>query len=177
MRATRVTIPFLLLGVLAAIILMLLAGAAPAGMMMFGMGRAPGGSSYTPLCNISACTYAYSTERQMVSSATVAFQVERTVDSTTQDVGFLGNGRVNTATVDAFCNAAVSGVISRDCLISKVYDQSGNGCVVYNTTASSMYDYMVWPAHSNLPILQKAFQGSTGALNSCLTATAVAPGR
>jgi hypothetical protein len=137
--------------------------------MMFGLGRAPGGGgAYTPLCNISACTYVYSLERQLVSSATVAFQVERTVDSTTQDVGFLGNGRVNTATVDAFCNAAVSGLISRDCFISKVYDQSGNGCVVYNSTASGMPDYMVWPAHSDLPIYQKAFQGSTSSLNFLL---------
>ena len=137
--------------------------------MLFGLGRAPGGGgAYTPLCNISACTYAYSLERQMVAGATAAFQVERTVDSATQDVGFLGNGQVNTAAVDAFCNAAVSGVISRDCFISKVYDQSGNGCVVYNATASGMPDYMVWPAHSNLPIYQKAYQGSTGSLNFLL---------
>ena len=137
--------------------------------MLFGLGRAPGGGgAYTPLCNISACTYAYSLERQMVAGATAAFQVERTVDSATQDVGFLSNGQVNTATVDAFCNAAVSGVISRNCFIAKVYDQSGNGCVVYNTTASGMPDYMVWPAHSGLPIYQKAFQGSTSALNFLL---------
>jgi hypothetical protein len=148
--------------------MLLVATSAFAGMMLRGMGKAPGGSAYTPLCNIVSCTYAFSTERHMVSSATAAFQVERTVDSTMQDVGFLGNGRVNTATVDAFCNAAVSGVISRDCFISKVYDQSGNGCVIYNSTSTAMPDYMVSPTHSGLPLFQKSFQGSTGSLNFLL---------
>ncbi len=136
--------------------------------MMFGLGKAPGGSSYTPLCNIVSCTYALSTERQLVASATVALQVFRTVDSTTQDVGFTGAGTVNTATVDAFCNASVAGVISRNCFMSKVYDQSGNGCVIYNSTSTAMPDYMVSPTHSGLPLFQKAYQGSTTDLNFLL---------
>jgi hypothetical protein len=136
--------------------------------MMFGLGKAPGGSGYTPLCNIVVCTYAFSTERQLVGSATVAFQVFRTADSTTQDVGFTAAGAVNTATVDAFCNASVSGAISRNCFISKVYDQSGNGCVIYNSTPSAMPDYMVSPIHKGLPIFQKTFQGSTSNLNFLL---------
>ena len=96
--------------------------------MMFGLGRAPGNrSAYTPLCSVGpACAYAYSTERQMVSTATAALQVYRSVDGTTQNVGFTSAGLVNTATVDGFCNAAVAGVISRNCLISEVFDQSGS---------------------------------------------------
>ncbi len=149
-------------------ILCLITIPASAGMMMFGVGRAPGGSSYTPLCSIVSCTYALSTERQLVASATVALQVFRTVDSTTQDVGFTGAGTVNTGTVDAFCNAPVAGVISRDCFISKVYDQSGNGCVIYNSTSTAMPDYMVSPTHGGLPLFQKSFQGNTGNLNFLL---------
>ena len=39
---------------------------------------------------------------------------------------------------------------------------------IFNSTASGMPDYMVWPAHSGLPIYQKVFQGSTSALNFLL---------
>ena len=101
----------------------------------------------------------------MVSTATTAFQVERSVDSTTQDVGFTGAGLVNTAAVDAFCNAAVGGVISRNCLISRIYDQSGNGCPIYNATAANMPDYMVDPGHQGLPRFQKVYQGSGTVFN------------
>jgi len=148
--------------------LLLVAGPATAGMMLLGMGGLPGGNSYTPLCNVVSCTYALSTERQMVSTATVAFQVERSVDSTTQNVGFTGAGKVNTATVDAFCNAAVARVISRNCYISEVFDQTANGCNIYNSTVSAMPDYMVSPTHGGLPLFQKTFQGSTASLNFLL---------
>jgi hypothetical protein len=37
--------------------------------------------------------YASSTERETVSTATAALQVERSVDRTTQNVGFTGAGR------------------------------------------------------------------------------------
>ena len=58
---------------------------ATAGMMMRGMGKAPS-SGYTPLCGGAnpSCAYAYSTERQMASTATTALQVYRSVDGTTQ---------------------------------------------------------------------------------------------
>jgi len=137
--------------------------------MMFGLGRAPGNrSAYTPLCSVGpACAYAYSTERQMVSTATAALQVYRSVDGTTQNVGFTSAGLVNTATVDGFCNAAVAGVISRNCLISEVFDQSGSGCHIYNSTAGNMPDYLVDPNHGGLPRFQKVWQGS-GALTFLL---------
>jgi hypothetical protein len=156
------------LGLLAAA-LILVAVPATAGMMLLGMGGLPGGG-YTPLCGGSnpTCAYAYSTERKLVSTATTALQVERSVDSTTQDVGFTSTGRVNTATVDAFCNASVGGVISRNCLISKIYDQSGNGCVIYNSSVANMPNYMVDPEHSGLPRFQKAYQGPGGVLTFLL---------
>ena len=103
--------------------------------MMFGLGKAPGaGSTYTPLCGGAnpACAYAYSTERQMAASATAAIQVYRSVDGTTQNVGFTSAGLVNTATVDAFCNAAVAGVISRNCFISEI--SIGRGTVARYST-------------------------------------------
>lgn len=130
-------------------------------MMLRGMGKAPG-SLYTPLCGGSnpACAYAYSTERQMASGATAALQVYRSVDGATQNVGFTGAGLVNTATVDGFCNAAVGGVISRKCLISEIYDQSGNACPIFATSPTNMPDYMVDPGHQGLPRFQKVWQAA-----------------
>ncbi len=149
--------------VAAAAALMLLASPLAHAGMMFGLGKDHGnGSAYTPLCSVGpTCVYAYSTERQMVSTATAALQVYRSVaGGSTQDVGFTGAGLVNTATVDAFCNAAVAGVISRNCLISKIYDQTGNGCVIYNATTADLPDYLVDPGHQGLPRFQKVSQGS-----------------
>jgi hypothetical protein len=141
---------------------------ATAGMMMRGMGKAPS-SGYTPLCGGAnpSCAYAYSTERQMASTATTALQVYRSVDGTTQNVGFTSGGLVNTGAVDAFCNAAVGGVISRNCLISEIFDQSGNACPIFNSTVADMPDYMVDPGHQGLPRFQKVWQGS-GALTFLL---------
>jgi hypothetical protein len=123
--------------------------------------------TYTPLCggSLPSCTYAMSTERQLVSGATKAFQVTRSVDSTTQDVGFISSGAntglVNTATVDTFCNASVAGVISRNCFLSKIYEQigtSGTNCDMYNSQSQGdLPNYMVWPAHSGLPQFQVPF--------------------
>ena len=74
--------------------LMLLASPLAHAGMMFGLGKDPGnGSGYTPLCSVGpTCAYAYSTERQMVSTATTALQVERSVDGTTQNVGIYKRG-------------------------------------------------------------------------------------
>jgi hypothetical protein len=119
-----------------------------------------------PLCGVSGttCTYAFSTERQLVSTAIKAIQVYRSVDGTTQDVGFIASGPntglVNTATVDAFCNASVGGVISRNCFLAKIYEQNGvTNCNIYNATASDMPNYMVTPAHGGLPDYQRPFNG------------------
>jgi hypothetical protein len=75
-------------------------------------------------------------------------------------VGFTRAGLVNTATVDAFCNAAVGGVISRNCYISRIFDQSGHNCPIYNSTVLNMPDYIVDPTHQGLPRFQKVWQGS-----------------
>jgi hypothetical protein len=124
--------------------------------------------AYTPLCGGSnpACTYAYSTERKMVAGATTGIAVYRSVDGTTRSIGFTSSGRTDTAAVQAFCNAAVSGVISRNCFLSTVYDQAyeavhgrTGGCDITNATPSAMPTYLTWPAHSNLPQFQKGGQG------------------
>jgi hypothetical protein len=140
------------------------AGAAPA----MHMGRAGGGAPFVPpsgaqLCggSLPSCLSAESTERQLVSGATKAIQVERSVDSTTQDVGFTSGGLVNTATVDTFCNARVAGVISRNCWLSRIYEQGGNSnCDVYNITQADLPVYQVDPNHQGLPMFNKVFQGS-----------------
>lgn len=156
---------------LLAVALCLVIVSAPSGAMLMNKtgGGAPSAPTYTPLCGGSnpTCAYAYSTERQMVSTATTALQVYRSVDGTTQDVGFTGAGLTNTATVDNFCNAAVGGVISRNCLLSQVYDQSGNACPIFATSPTNMPTYMVDPSHQGLPRFQKVSQGS-GALTFLL---------
>jgi hypothetical protein len=105
----------------------------------------------TPLCGGSnpTCAYAYSTERKMVAGATTGIAVYRSVDGTTQSIGFTRNGQTDTAAIQAFCNAAVSGVISRNCFLSTVYDQAyeavhgtTGGCDITNTTPSAMPTYL-----------------------------------
>ena len=159
----------------AAFVLALLLAAIPSAEARFAFsargGQGSGGPppGYTPLCSVGpGCAYAYSTERQMVSGAASALQVQRSVDGATQNVGFTGAGLVNTATVDTFCNAAVGGLISRNCFISEVFDQTGHNCRLYNATASAMPDYMVDPTHQGLPRFQKVFQGGGSALNFLL---------
>ncbi len=131
-------------------------------------GAAASAFAYRPLCGGAnpTCTYAYSTERKMVAGATTGIAVYRSVDGMTQSIGFTRNGQTDTAAVQAFCNAAVSGVISRNCLLSTVYDQAyeaihgtTGGCDITNTTPSAMPTYLTWPAHSNLPQFQKGWQG------------------
>lgn len=131
--------------------------------------RVPAAAAYTPLCGGAnpACVYAYSTERKMVAGATTGIAVYRSVDGMTQSIGFTRNGRTDTAAVQAFCNAAVSGVISRNCFLSTLYDQAyeavhrrTGGCDITNATPSAMPTYLTWPAHSNLPQFQKGGPGT-----------------
>ena len=130
-------------------------------------GRLPLGTgvAYTPLCNLVSCSYALSTERQLVSGATQAIEVMRSVDNTTLNIGFTAGGLVNTAAVDSFCNAAVAGVISRNCWLAQVYDQTANACNIFNSLSTADLPlYMASPAHSGLPVFQKAHQGGLTAL-------------
>jgi hypothetical protein len=59
-------------------------------------------------------------------------------------------------------------VISRNCFISQIIDQTGNGCLIYNFTASAIPDYMVDPTHSGLPRFIRVLQGAGRAMNFLL---------
>lgn len=69
--------------------------------------------------------------RQLKTGATSAFKVRRTSDSAEQDIGFNGNGDLNTAALDSFCTGTNG-------LITTWYDQSGNANDATQTTEASM---------------------------------------
>ncbi|MFC4592268.1 arabinofuranosidase catalytic domain-containing protein [Sphaerisporangium corydalis] len=68
------------------------------------------------------CVAAHSTTRALYGAYNgPLYQVRRSSDNTTRDVGVLGaGGIVNAATQDAFCSGTA-------CLITVIYDQSGRG--------------------------------------------------
>ncbi len=68
------------------------------------------------------CVAAHSTTRALYSTYNGAlYQVRRSSDSTTRDIGVLSPGGVaNAATQDSFCSGTT-------CLITIIYDQSGRG--------------------------------------------------
>ena len=95
------------------------------------------GGLFTPLvpaqaagpmpCDIYAtggtpCVAAHSTTRAMYAGYNGAlYQVRRSSDNTTRDIGLLSaGGVVNAATQDSFCSGTT-------CLITVIYDQSGRG--------------------------------------------------
>jgi hypothetical protein len=116
-----------------------------AGMMLLGMGKAPGGGGSGALCNVSGvtCQYAFSVDRRVVTGATNAFAV---YDGTTMhDVGFLGNGTVNMANVYSGCYSV------QDCYYGEIFDQTGNGCNMVQQGSAPLPLVTLWPAHGNLP--------------------------
>jgi hypothetical protein len=68
------------------------------------------------------CVAAHSTTRALYSDYTGSlYQVQRSSDSTTTDIGPVSAGGIaDSATQDSFCDGT-------DCYISIIYDQSGNG--------------------------------------------------
>jgi len=110
-------------------------GAAP------GTGGKPGDGGVTPPtgsrpCDIYAaatntCVAAHSTVRALFSAYTGnLYQVKRASDSKTQDIA-VGEGGIADSTVqDTFCTGTT-------CVITKVYDQSGNGNLVEAETSDS----------------------------------------
>jgi hypothetical protein len=86
-----------------------------------------GGPATSLPCDIYAaggtpCVAAHSTTRALFASYTGAlYQVRRSSDSTTRDIGALGRGGVaNAAVQDSFCAGTT-------CVITIIYDQSGHG--------------------------------------------------
>ena len=156
-------------------------GTVAANQLVSGAGVSPG----TYIVSGSALSWTIDTAHSQtvgpVTMTTVmaAIQVERSVDSTVQNIGYTVGGLVDTSQVDAFCNAAVSGVISRQCYLSEIFDQGPNLCHVYNSTFADIPYYMVNPTHGGLPLFAKTTQasaalvflldsngGSTGALSA-----------
>jgi non-reducing end alpha-L-arabinofuranosidase len=69
----------------------------------------------------TACVAAHSTTRALYASYSgPLYQVKRTADGKTLDVGTLADGYVDAAAQDAFCNKTL-------CVINLIYDQSGKG--------------------------------------------------
>ena len=73
---------------------------------------------------------AYSLRRVGVS-ATNAIEVTRTSDSATQDIGFTSAGDLDESALSTFAG-------SNTCVVSKWYDQSGNGDHMTQTTQANM---------------------------------------
>ncbi len=69
--------------------------------------------------------------RQIKKSASVAIEVTRTSDSATLDVGFDGNGDLDTGSLNTFIGANTG-------VVSKWYDQSGNGEHMEQSTQANM---------------------------------------
>lgn len=74
-------------------------------------------------CAIVTCVAAHSVVRRIVPTYTGnLFQLKRTSDSTTQNIGQTASGQVNMATISTFCGAANA----NGCGFHIIYDQSGN---------------------------------------------------
>ena len=118
--------------------LLLLAQVAVADAQLWGATTAVG-QPY-PLDNLPRPAAAYGTVR-LLASYTANKALDLTLvngdNSSTQTVGFV-NGLVDAATGDAFCAASPS-----TCYITRVYDQSGNGC---DATQSNNGSAPVWSA-------------------------------
>jgi non-reducing end alpha-L-arabinofuranosidase len=102
-----------------------------------GGGTTPeGGASGKGPCDIfaaagSKCVAAHSTVRSLFGSyAGKLYQVKRASDSKTQDISATAGGFADSATQDTFCTGTT-------CVITFVYDQSGNGNDVEAETADS----------------------------------------
>ena len=97
-------------------------------------GTIPAGTGKGP-CDIYAaasntCAAAHSTVRLLLSTYIgPLYQVKRTSDSKTQDIGVTAGGVADSAAQDAFCTSA--------CVITKLYDQSGHGNYLSAETADA----------------------------------------
>ena len=114
-------------------------------------------SGYVGPCDILAnagtpCVAAHSVTRKMWADYTgYAFQLERTSDSTTLNVGFNANGTVNTAPITTFCAGTT-------CNYSIIYDQMntpslGNNLPQVTVADQSPYTLSPYPTGTPLPIL------------------------
>lgn len=85
-----------------------------------------------PLCDtVTGCVGAYGVYRLSSTYTGYAFQVTRSSDSTTLDIGFDSNGIAQWSAVDKFC-------VSTSCGFSVWYDQSGNAYDLTQGTFANM---------------------------------------
>lgn len=111
-----------------------------------------------PCSVVSGCVAAFSVQRRVVAAYTGAlFQLTRSSDATTQDVGQLG-GRANLTTVATFC----SGVT---CYFHKIYNQTSQGSANDLIAVNCDTDYSVnshgYPVVVGLNPLLCHFQADT----------------
>src|SRR5581483_5678165 len=72
-----------------------------------------------PCDAVTGASVCYGTKLMRAAYAGKALNVTRASDSASSDIGFLSNGRLDTASLDAFC-------ANTTCKVGTWYDQSGN---------------------------------------------------
>jgi hypothetical protein len=101
-------------------------------------GTSATGSRGTAPCDIYAaasnkCVAAHSTVRALFASYTgKLYQVRRASDKKTQDIGVGEGGMADSNSQDTFCTGTT-------CVVTRVYDQSGNGNFVSEETTEAEY--------------------------------------
>jgi hypothetical protein len=96
-----------------------------------GTGGGPSPGYTPPLDTYTGATAAYSVRKLSSSYSGPCIEAYRVSDGATQDIGFDGDGLIDTAAIATFGGASVVGVRTW-------YDQSGNASDAVQTTASQM---------------------------------------
>lgn len=99
----------------------------------YGANARKGVMTYTPpLDSVGSAAYAYGTRKLRSAYAGAAIQVQRSSDSTTTEIYFKDDGSINTTELLSFVGAGNG-------LITKWYDQSGNGRTLENPTSAKPF--------------------------------------
>ena len=122
-----------------------------------GTGGGPGPSpGYTPpLDTYTGATAAYSVRKLSSTYSGSCIEAYRVIDGATQDIGFDGDGLIDTAAIIAFGGPS-------EVRVRTWYDQSGNGLDAVQTTAADMpriYDGSTIYEEGGEPTLSWAVQG------------------
>lgn len=104
--------------------------------------------------------------RKLKTGVTAAIRVQRSSDSTQQDIGFDGSGNLDTATMLAWVGAGNTGYVM------KLYDQSGNGKDA--TAASTALAPVI--VNAGTLVVEGSLPAMTWVSGKCLTFTSTALG-